>query len=332
MNNDGYADVIIGAQHYDNPESDEGRAFLYLGSANGLTAAPAWTTESDQVDALLGAVAGTAGDVNGDGCADLIVATYYYDDNGVIDVGRADVYCGNAGGGLRRLPGQARTDGSAPIWPLCMSDSESGFLLKVVGRTPLGRGTVSLQYEAKPLGTPLDGSGLVSGPARATGFPRRNGSTVGLSEPVTGLALNTLYRWRLRTTSDSPLFPRSPWFSLPYNSVTEADVRTNSVVSEVPGGADTTSRLLIVRGSPNPFGASTSLAYAVAEHGQVRLGIYDPAGREVAVLVDRDEEPGLHAVRWDGTDSRGVKLPAGIYFGRLCLGGRETAAKIVLTR
>ena len=332
VNNDGYSDVIIGAQHYDHPESEEGGAFLYLGSAAGLRASPAWTTESNQVDALLGYAAGSAGDVNGDGYADVIVATYYYDDNGVIDVGRADVYCGNAGGGLRRIPGQARSDGSVPIWPLCMSDSESGFLLKAVGRTPQGRGTVRLQYEVKPFRTPFDGSGLVTGPALDTGLPQSDGSTVGLTGPVTGLALNTLYHWRLRTTSDSPLFPRSPWFSLPYNAATEADVRTNNVASEVPEGADTAPRLLVLRGSPNPFGASTNLTYAIAEHGRVRLGIYDAAGREVSVLVDRDEEPGLHAVRWDGTGARGVRLPAGVYFGRLCLNGRERASKIVLSR
>ena len=36
MNGDGYSDVIVGAPFYDNGESDEGRAFVYLGSAAGL--------------------------------------------------------------------------------------------------------------------------------------------------------------------------------------------------------------------------------------------------------------------------------------------------------
>lgn len=332
VNNDGYSDVIVGAQHYDNPESGEGRACVYLGSATGLAASPAWTTESNQVGAHLGWAAGTAGDVDGDGYADVIVTTYYYDSGGLVDAGRADVFCGNAGGGLWRQPGQANVDGSAPIWPPCASDSEGGFLLRTVGRTPQGRGGVRLQYEVKPIGTPFDGSGLVTGPARDTRAPRRDGSTVWLSETVTGLSLNTLYHWRLRTITDSPLYPRSPWFSLPYNSITEADVRTSSVVSSVPAADDATPRLLIVRGSPSSLVASASLAYTVSRPGRVLLGIYDAAGREVAVLVDRDEAAGPHVVRWDGTDSRGVRLPAGVYFGRLRLGGREEASKIVLTR
>jgi len=36
VNDDGYSDVIIGAYTYDNGEEDEGRVYLYLGSAAGL--------------------------------------------------------------------------------------------------------------------------------------------------------------------------------------------------------------------------------------------------------------------------------------------------------
>ncbi len=54
VNGDGYSDVIVGAKGYDNGESGEGRAFVYLGSAAGLAAAPAWTAESDQAGASFG--------------------------------------------------------------------------------------------------------------------------------------------------------------------------------------------------------------------------------------------------------------------------------------
>ena len=53
VNGDGYADVIVGAPDYDNGQTDEGRAFVYLGSASGLAATPAWTAESNQASALL---------------------------------------------------------------------------------------------------------------------------------------------------------------------------------------------------------------------------------------------------------------------------------------
>jgi hypothetical protein len=54
VNGDGYADVIVGARGYDSWESGEGRAFVYHGSATGLSAAAGWTAEGDQGDAQFG--------------------------------------------------------------------------------------------------------------------------------------------------------------------------------------------------------------------------------------------------------------------------------------
>ena len=45
VNGDGYDDVIVGANRYDNGESNEGRAFVYHGSAAGLEEKSAWMTE-----------------------------------------------------------------------------------------------------------------------------------------------------------------------------------------------------------------------------------------------------------------------------------------------
>ncbi len=72
FNGDGYDDVVVGAIYYDNGQIDEGRAFVYFGSAGGLAATPYWTPESDQAGANFGMSVGTAGDVNGDGYDDGI--------------------------------------------------------------------------------------------------------------------------------------------------------------------------------------------------------------------------------------------------------------------
>ena len=82
---------------YDNGQTAKGRAFVYLGSAGGLGASPAWTAESNQACAFFGDSVATAGDVNGDGYADVIVGAPGYD-NGQTDEGRAFVYHGSAAG------------------------------------------------------------------------------------------------------------------------------------------------------------------------------------------------------------------------------------------
>ena len=97
VNGDGYADIIVGAQGYDNGESDEGRAFFFLGSATGLSSSASWTFESDQAGGLLGCSVATAGDVNGDGFSDVVVGAFHYD-NGQTDEGRAFVFHGSAAG------------------------------------------------------------------------------------------------------------------------------------------------------------------------------------------------------------------------------------------
>jgi uncharacterized repeat protein (TIGR01451 family) len=98
VNGDGYGDVIVGAYGYDNGEISEGRAFAYLGSAVGLGGTPAWIAESDQGGAEFGWSVATAGDVNGDGYADVIVGAHNHDIAPFANEGRAFAYLGSAAG------------------------------------------------------------------------------------------------------------------------------------------------------------------------------------------------------------------------------------------
>jgi hypothetical protein len=112
VNGDGYADVIVGAWHYDAGEADEGAAFVFHGSAAGIangTPATAQTRlEGNQAGAEMGVNVGGAGDVNGDGYADVIVGAWHYD-AGETDEGAAFVFHGSATGIANGNPGTAQT-------------------------------------------------------------------------------------------------------------------------------------------------------------------------------------------------------------------------------
>jgi FG-GAP repeat/FG-GAP-like repeat len=102
INGDGFADVVIGASHYSNGEENEGAAFVYFGSPAGLEKEPSWVIEGGQANAFYGISVSTAGDVNKDGFADVVVGAHFYD-NGETNEGKVYVYLGSAAG-LSKTP------------------------------------------------------------------------------------------------------------------------------------------------------------------------------------------------------------------------------------
>jgi len=97
VNCDPYDDVIVGAPRYDNGQIDEGRLFVYHGSATGLDSSAAIVLEVDFSNARLGYAAFSAGDVNGDGCGDVIAGAYNLT-NGDEQEGAVYVWLGSPAG------------------------------------------------------------------------------------------------------------------------------------------------------------------------------------------------------------------------------------------
>ena len=97
VNGDGFGDVIVGAVLFDDGETNEGKAFVYHGSATGLSATANWTAVSNQPEARMGYSVSSAGDVNGDGYGDVIIGARGYSDT-ESDEGHAFVWHGSATG------------------------------------------------------------------------------------------------------------------------------------------------------------------------------------------------------------------------------------------
>lgn len=97
VNGDGYNDLLVGATGFNNGQTGEGGVFLYLGSASGINTTSTTTLEMNQAGAGFGSSVSSAGDVNGDGFADVVGGASRYD-NGETDEGAAFVFHGSAAG------------------------------------------------------------------------------------------------------------------------------------------------------------------------------------------------------------------------------------------
>ena len=83
---------------------------------------------------------------------------------------------------------------------------------------------------------------------------------------------------------------------------------------------------------PSPFRSSTTLSYALDAPGRAMLDIFSASGRHVRSLVDEELAAGTHHTDWDGRDTHGRELSAGVYFVRLQLGGESRHGRLVRSR
>ena len=86
---------------------------------------------------------------------------------------------------------------------------------------------------------------------------------------------------------------------------------------------------LVLRGNfPNPFSEKTTIRFELPASAYVHLAVYDVVGREVAVLVNGQQQPGRKSVTVDLPD-----LPDGVYFyGLKSESGVELVGRMIRIR
>lgn len=90
------------------------------------------------------------------------------------------------------------------------------------------------------------------------------------------------------------------------------------------------STVSLAQNRPNPFWASTEIAYGLRQGGHVRLEVYNVLGERVRTLVDRFQDAGRHRVIWNRRDESGAEVASGIYFYRLHGPGAAESKKMVV--
>jgi hypothetical protein len=83
---------------------------------------------------------------------------------------------------------------------------------------------------------------------------------------------------------------------------------------------------------PNPFTGSTEIHFNVPHEASVRLRIYNIQGQMIQTLVDGTVSAGRHSETWDGHDSQGQRVSAGIYFCEMQSGSFVATSKLMISR
>ena len=99
LDGDGTDDLLVGAYYSDGRANGSGSAYVYYGSASGVSAASEvkLTASDGATTDLFGYALATAGDLDGDGYGDLLIGAYGVDD-AASGAGAAYVYYGSASG------------------------------------------------------------------------------------------------------------------------------------------------------------------------------------------------------------------------------------------
>ena len=69
------------------------------------------------------------------------------------------------------------------------------------------------------------------------------------------------------------------------------------------------SSFALYQNYPNPFNPATSIQYELNSRQLVNLTVYNVLGKEVAALVNREQNPGTYSVTFDASG-----LSSGVYF------------------
>lgn len=78
---------------------------------------------------------------------------------------------------------------------------------------------------------------------------------------------------------------------------------------------------------PNPFNPATAIRYQIPEKGLVTLAVYDVAGRQVALLVNREQEAGAYTTEFNASG-----ISSGVYFYQLRVNAFSEIKKLVVLK
>jgi FlgD Ig-like domain len=128
-----------------------------------------------------------------------------------------------------------------------------------------------------------------------------------------------------------------------YYKVVAVDIHDNTsgdsneaMISPIPtdiaGDSPSIRSLTMLPNVPNPFSRTTELQIGLPSASDVRIEVFDVAGRRVAARTVARASAGWQRVVFDGRDDAGRTLRSGVYFCRVTAAGNSATRKLVVFR
>jgi len=99
-----------------------------------------------------------------------------------------------------------------------------------------------------------------------------------------------------------------------------------------PQGQPAKLQTRLLGAAPNPFNPRTEIRFELEHVGDVRLEIFDVAGRLVRSWSLPQLAAGPHSIPWDGHDAHGNAVSSGVYYLRLQYAGKVLSDRMALLR
>ena len=103
----------------------------------------------------------------------------------------------------------------------------------------------------------------------------------------------------------------------------------NSIITGIRDLPQVVNKFNLFQNYPNPFNPSTVIKYSVGQNSQVSIKVYNILGREVAVLLNEQKNPGEYELTFN---SAKYNLASGVYFYKLSGGGYTSVKKMLLIK
>ena len=155
------------------------------------------------------------------------------------------------------------------------------------------------------------------------------------SFPITGSALGTTVQYYFAAQDialPSPLITTLPGggFGINPPGTTPPPTRFTYLVQVTgitPVGNEIPNSFNLYNNYPNPFNPATKIKFDIAKQTNAKLTVYDLTGRQVAVIVDQQMNPGKYEISFDA-----AKYASGVYFYKLETGYFTNVKKMLLVK